>query len=74
MLSATAHINNKTLTSTQIIAAIHEEADEMKVQKEADKAAENAAMVAAYAKKENEKVKKKCTNCKKIGHTRDQCY
>jgi NTP pyrophosphatase (non-canonical NTP hydrolase) len=50
-LSATARVNNKILTSDQIIAAIHEEADELKVHKEADKAAKNAAMVATQAKR-----------------------
>ena len=73
-LSATARVNNKTLTSDQIIAAIHEEADEQKVHKEADKAAENAAMVAAHTKKHAEKKKVKCTNCKRNGHKREDCF
>src|SRR6266850_5187943 len=73
-LSATARVNNKILTSSQIIAAIHEEADEAKVQKEADKAAENAAMIAAHVKKEQEKRRKKCANCKRTGHTKEECY
>jgi hypothetical protein len=73
-LSATARVNSKVLTSSQIIAAIHEEADEAKVQKEADKAAENAAMIAAHIKKVEEKRKKKCINCKRPGHTKEDCF
>jgi hypothetical protein len=73
-LSATARVNQKILTSDQIIAAIHEEADEQKVHKEADKAAKNAAMVAAHTKKRAEKKKVKCTNCKRDGHKREDCF
>jgi hypothetical protein len=73
-LSATARVNNKTLTSDQMISAIHEEADELVVQKEADEAAENAAMIAAYAKKKGQSQKKTCTNCKRIGHTKEECF
>jgi hypothetical protein len=54
-LSASARVNGKTLTCDQIISAVHEEADELKVHKEADKAAENAALAAAHAKKANSK-------------------
>lgn len=57
-----------------MISAIHEEADELVVQKEADKAAENAAMIAAYAKKKGQSQKKTCTNCKRIGHTKEECF
>jgi hypothetical protein len=69
-LSATARVNQKILTSDQIIAAVHEEADEQKVHKEADKAAENAVMVAAHTKRHTVK----CTNCKRTGHKREDCY
>ena len=69
-LSATARVNEKILTSDQIIAAVHEEADEQKVHKEADKAAENAAMVAAHTKRHAVK----CTNCKRTGHKREDCF
>jgi hypothetical protein len=74
MLSATAHVNNKILTSNQIIAAIHEEADELKVHKEADKAAENAPMVATQAKRRSEKKNVKCSNCKRNGHKMEDCF
>src|SRR6266550_3277062 len=73
-LSAAARINNKTLTSDQIITSVHKEADELVVQKEADKAAENAAMIAAYAKKKEQSQKKKCSNCKKTGHMKEECF
>ena len=73
-LSATARVNKKILTSDEIIAAIHEEADEQKVHKEADKAAENAAMIAAHSKKRDEKKKVKCANCKRTGHKKEDCY
>ena len=73
-LSATAHVNKKTLTSDEIIAAIHEEADEQKVHKEADKAAENAAMIAAQSKRQDDKKRVKCVNCKRTGHKKEDCY
>jgi hypothetical protein len=73
-LSATACVNNKILTSDQIIAAIHEEADELKVHKEADKAAENAAMVAVQAKRRSDKKNVKCSNCKRNGHKMEDCF
>jgi hypothetical protein len=44
------------------------------VQKEADKAAKNAAMIAAYVKKMEQNQKKQCHNCKKTGHTKENCW
>ena len=73
-LSTTARVNKKILTSDEIIAAIHEEADEQKVHKEADKAAENAAMIAAQSKRRDDKKKVKCVNCKRTGHKKEDCY
>ena len=70
-LSASAWVNGKTLTCDQIISAVHEEADELKVHK--DKAAENAALATAHAKKANGQ-KKKCANCKHTGHSKEDCF
>ena len=44
------------------------------MQKEADKAAENATMIAAHTKKKELSQTKKCINCKRKGHTKNECY
>ncbi|PFH44887.1 hypothetical protein AMATHDRAFT_106212, partial [Amanita thiersii Skay4041] len=76
-LSAASHLTKKVMTSSEIIAAIHEEADKLKVQKDTDKAAKDAAMIASQGKGKRKKGKdngKKCTNCKWDGHLIEDCY
>jgi hypothetical protein len=82
-LSATSHESGKKLTSTNLIWHLNEEANSVALEENINKS--NEAMIAATAKargstsKGKEKEKKdspRCSNpnCKKKGHTNDNCW
>jgi hypothetical protein len=81
-IGTATRVTGKPLTSTQLIQCIHEEADSQTVEKNADKVAENAAMLASKGGKGNRKGKrevdksKTCANpnCLRVGHLARDCY
>jgi hypothetical protein len=85
-LNTNARLSKVAITSDDLIWQLNEEADRFKLEEGLNKA--NAAMFAAHAKAQarpsrngnNDKGKgkvkndKKCTNCKKKGHTKENCF
>ena len=86
MLNTSARISKTTITSEVLVWQLNEEADRFKLEEGINKV--NAAMIAVYAKaqpkssrsgdgekgKRKAKSSKKCGNCKKKGHTEDNCF
>jgi hypothetical protein len=81
-ISTAARVTGKTMTSSELIQCIQEEADSQAVEKHADKAAENAAMLASKGGRGNPKGRRKpdetktCMNpnCLGVGHLTKDCY
>ena len=79
-ITAASKAANQTLTSDVLIQTILDEADNKAAEKNVDNARENAAMLAGKGKKggksktKGDKTDKKCGNCKKKGHTDEDCF
>ena len=80
-MSTAARLAKTPFTSEMLIQAVLEEADHQMVAKNIEKAAENAAMIAATNKSSKGRNKQKksndglhCTNCDRDGHTESNCY
>ncbi len=80
-LATASKATNQVLTSDVLIQAILDEADNKAAKKNIDDARENVAMLAGRKGKKGgnsstkrEKSDKKCGNCKKKGHTEDNCF
>ena len=80
-LAAASKATNQILTSDVLIQAILDEADNKAAEKNVDDARENAAMLAGRkgkkggsSKTKGDKSDKRCGNCKKKGHTEDDCF
>ena len=66
----------RTLSVHDLITFIYEEADNKAAEKNVDEAKDNAAMAATSKDKGKSKSKldKHCNNCKKKGHTKENCF
>jgi Reverse transcriptase (RNA-dependent DNA polymerase)/gag-polypeptide of LTR copia-type/GAG-pre-integrase domain len=74
-IMASSRTSGKTLSVHDLITFIYEEADNKTAEKNVDEAKENSAMVANKGKgKSKAKSDKYCDNCKKKGHTKENCF
>ncbi|KAF8804227.1 hypothetical protein BYT27DRAFT_7107843, partial [Phlegmacium glaucopus] len=80
-LSAAAHESGKKLSSTNLIWHLNEEANSVALEESINKS--NEVMIAATArarnpnwkgKEKSQRESKQCSNCKKKGHTDDNCF
>ena len=74
-IMASSRASGKSLSVHDLIMFIYEEADNKAVEKNVDEAKDNSAMAANREKGKGKcKSDQKCTNCKKKGHTRENCF
>ena len=74
-MSTAARLAKTPFTSDMLIQAVLKEADHQAVAKNAEKAAENAAMIAATNKRSTKGKKSlRCSNCKRSGHINSDCF
>ena len=75
LIMASNHTSSKTLSVHDLITFIYEEADNKAAEKNVDEAKDNVAMAANKEKgKSKSKSDKYCNNCKKKGHTKENCF